>query len=98
MRRKYAISDKEFWIEIISFSDLEYHPISAKPISATELKKYIQSRNYVREVFITSTLPNVYVQAGKSLFMISYRPFLSFVSNLYEVEEFVKLNWLVDGF
>ena len=97
MRRKYAISDKEFWIEIISFVDLEIPPIYAKSISATGLKKHIQS-SFIKEIFITATLPSVYIQANRSLYYLQYRPFLSFLSHLHEVEDFVKLNWLTDGF
>jgi hypothetical protein len=97
MRRKYLLSDKELWIDVISLVDLKYDPIYATPISASGLKKYLHS-NYVKEVFITSTLPNVYIQTGTRLFLLSYRPFLSFLSHLYEIEDFVELNWLIDGF
>jgi len=97
MRRKYLLSDKEFWIEVISFENISYNPIYADYISASGLKKYIKSTQ-VNEIFITSTLPNVYIQANDRLFLLSYRPFLSFLSNLYEIEDCVKLNWMIDGF
>jgi hypothetical protein len=97
MRRKYLLADKEFWIEVIGFSELRFSPIYATQISAIGLKRFLRTCPY-NEVFITSTLPNVYVQAGNCLFRISYRPFLGFVSHLYEVEEFISLNWRTDGF
>lgn len=91
------LADKEFWMEIISFQDLRYSPIYSTQISATGLKKHIKS-SACNEVLITSTLQNVYVQTGNCLFRISYRPFLSFLSDIYELEEFVNLNWRTDGF
>jgi len=97
MRRKYLLADKEFWIEVISFHELKFSPIYATQISASGLKKFLRTCA-ANEVFITSTLPSVYVQAGNCLFRISYRPFLGFLANLCEIEDFVKLNWLTDGF
>ena len=91
------LADKEFWIEVISLQDLRYSPIYSTQISASGLKKHLRSSPY-NEVLITSTLPNVYVQTGNCLFRISYRPFLSFLSDIYELEEFVNLNWRTDGF
>ncbi len=97
MRRKYLLADKELWIEVISIYDLNFSPIYATSISASGLKKFLITCHST-EVFITSTLPNVYIQVGNCLFVISYRPFLGFLSNLCEIEEFITLNWLTDGF
>ena len=97
MRRKYLLSDKEFWIEVVAFYDLKYDPIYAKQISASSLKKLFLC-NYIKEICVTSTLPNVYVQTDRHLFMLPYRPFLSFLSDLYELEDSVKFNWLIEGF
>ena len=97
MRRKYSLSDKEFWIEIISFSELPYHPYLAKTITATGLKKHILA-SHVNEIFVTPTMPNVYIQAKNTLFMMPARPYLSFVSCLFFIDEAFELNWLLDGF
>jgi hypothetical protein len=97
VRRKYLLSDKEFWIEVVSLGDLKYGPVYAMPISATGLKKTLKTTTE-REIRITSTLPNVYVEVGNDLYYLSYRPFLSFLAQLSEIEDWVKLDWLVDGF
>ena len=97
MRRKYLLFDTEFWIEIVAVKDLEIHPFYATQTTATALAKFIRA-NYLTEITITSTLPNVYIHARNTLFFLPYRPFLSFVTSLHEIEEFVKLNWLTDGF
>lgn len=97
MRKKYLLADKELWIEVISFCDLKFCPIYATHISASGLKKFLVT-HHSNEVFITPTLPNVYVETGNYLFTIPYRPFLSFLSDLCELEEVITLNWLTDGF
>lgn len=91
------LSEKEFWLEIVSIDELKYGPIWSRPISASGLKRLIITTS-AHEVFITATLPNVYVEVGNEVYRIPYRPYLSFLTHLSYVEDCVTLNWLTDGF
>lgn len=91
------ICNKEFLLDVLELHELERGPIYAKLITASGLKRFIRN-NDVKEMFVTSTLPNVYVQISQHLFTIPYRPFLSFLSGLYEIEEETEINWLRHGF
>ena len=97
MRKKYLLADKQFWLEIISLADLCKSPIHAKAISASDLKRRIVNTESI-EVFITSTTPTVYCQIENHLFCVQCRPFLSLLTNLYEIEENIELDWRIDGF
>ena len=83
-------------MELISINDLRISPIYAKPISATNLKKYIVSNTF-EKISFTSTTPHIYVQTTNNLFFISYRLFIVFASSLKQVEE-PTIDWIKCGF
>jgi hypothetical protein len=97
VKRKFELAGREFWIEIISISDLNHLWPLARPVTASTLKKLLQNSEF-KKVSITPTMPDVYVVLGGLLLKIPYRPFLTFAAQLYEVEEEVHLDWRVDGF
>jgi hypothetical protein len=97
MKRKFELAGKEFWIEVISISALNHCWPFAKHISASTLKQLLQQSD-VKQIKITNTMPDVYIVLGSLLLKLPYRPFLTFASQLYEVEDNIKINWLRDGF
>lgn len=97
MKKKYLLENKEFWMQVITISELDIPPIYSKQVSASQLKKIVSTTEQ-DTISITSTLPNVYVCINDKLYCIAYRPFLCFISDLCQVEDQLELNWLTHGF
>jgi hypothetical protein len=98
MKRKFQLEDKEFWIEVISISDLQNYWPFFQSTTASKLKKLLLQTPGLKKIKITSTMPDIYIVLGRLLLRLPYRPFLTFAAQLYEVEEEFDLDWRQCGF